>query len=112
MDGHSLARATPRSAHPRSFLFALALAATAMSDVHPQRLPALMIPRPFYLAVVAFATPLSLLSAQVARDTSHASPIVVTATRTPLSIVRSPATISAYHCDSLRREYIASGVDL
>ncbi|HEX9484700.1 MAG TPA: TonB-dependent receptor [Gemmatimonadaceae bacterium] len=70
-----------------------------------------MIPRPFYLAVVAFATPLSLLSAQVARDTAHASPIVVTATRTPLSIVRSPATISVITGDELRREGIVSVVD-
>src|SRR5258708_10120368 len=104
MNGHSLSRATPRSAHPRSFLFALALAATAMSDVHPQRLPALMIPRPFYLAVVAFATPLSLLSAQGARDPAHASPIGVTATRTPLIIVPSPTTLSVITADELRRQ--------
>src|SRR5258708_12820408 len=92
MNGHSLSRATPRSAHPRSFLFALALAATAMSDVHPQRLPALMIPRPFYLAVVAFATPLSLLSAQVARDTAHAPPTVFTPPPPPLTTLRPPPT--------------------
>ncbi len=63
------------------------------------------------LALVACTAPLSLVGAQVARDTAHAPTIVVTATRTPLSIMRSPATVSVISGDELRREGIVSVVD-
>jgi vitamin B12 transporter len=53
----------------------------------------------------------SLASAQVARDTAHTAPIVVTATRSPIATTQSPSSVSVLNGDELRRAGITTVLD-
>jgi len=59
-------------------------------------------------ALVAF--PLAV-SAQVAKDTARITPVVVTATRSPLASGRSPASTSVVTGEQMRREGITTVID-
>jgi vitamin B12 transporter len=50
-------------------------------------------------------------TAQVARDTAHITPMVVTATRSPLAANREPASVSVLGGDELRRQGITTVAD-
>lgn len=52
-----------------------------------------------------------MVTAQVARDTARITPVVVTATRSPLSSERAPAAVSVITGDQLRRQGITTVLD-
>ena len=66
--------------------------------------------RRFSAASLAAIIP-AVASAQLARDTAHVAPMVVTATRSPLATSHSPATISVLSGDELRRAGITTALD-
>jgi vitamin B12 transporter len=62
------------------------------------------------LALLVTLTPVAAF-AQVARDTARIAPVVVTATRSPLSAERAPASVTVISGDQLRREGITTVLD-
>ena len=69
-----------------------------------------MTSRPI-LHLLAFVGTPAIALAQIARDTAHVAPIVVTATRSPLAASRAPASVSIVSGDQLRREGITTVLD-
>ena len=63
------------------------------------------------LRLLALVASPAIVSAQIARDTAHVAPIVVTATRSPLAASRAPASVSVINGDQLRREGITTVLD-
>ncbi|MEP6732434.1 MAG: TonB-dependent receptor [bacterium] len=63
------------------------------------------------LPLIALVAGPAVASAQVAKDTAHVAPVVVTATRSPLAAGRAPASISVVTGEQLRREGITTVVD-
>ncbi|MEO8623603.1 MAG: TonB-dependent receptor, partial [bacterium] len=63
------------------------------------------------LHIVAFVATPALAAAQIARDTAHTAPIVVTATRSPLAASRAPSSVSVLRGDQLQREGITTVLD-
>jgi vitamin B12 transporter len=66
--------------------------------------------RSFAPLLAIAALPLAL-SAQVAKDTARIAPVVVTATRSPLAVGRTPASMSVVTGEQLRREGITTVID-
>ncbi|MES2178745.1 MAG: TonB-dependent receptor [Gemmatimonadota bacterium] len=60
---------------------------------------------------LALALVPAALSAQIARDTARTAPIVITATRSPLTAGRSPASVSVITGDQLRQQGITTVLD-
>ena len=63
------------------------------------------------LLPLALATAPTLASAQVARDTARAVPIIVTATRSPLAAGRVPSAVSVVSGEQLRQQGISTVLD-
>jgi vitamin B12 transporter len=53
----------------------------------------------------------ALAAAQVAKDTAHIAPVLVTATRSPLAASRAPASVSVITGEQMRREGITTVTD-
>src|SRR4051812_16042852 len=64
-----------------------------------------------YVSVLTLSLLPAAASAQVAKDTARIAPVVVTATRSPLSVDRTPASISVVTGEQLRREGITTVSD-
>lgn len=63
------------------------------------------------LPLLALVASPAIASAQMARDTARVTPVVVTATRSPLAAGRAPSSVSVVSGDQLRREGITTVLD-
>src|SRR4051812_22597720 len=109
--GRSSSRVIPRSALHRFFHFAPALVADASQLVQAfsmtVRLASALLSSTLALALAA----LPAAAQDVARDTALAAPVVVTATRSPLSADRTPSSVTVLSGEKLRDQGISTLTD-
>jgi vitamin B12 transporter len=70
-----------------------------------------MFPRSLSSLVLIAAFPALSLAQDIARDTARTTPVVVTATRSALSVERAPSSVSVVTGEQLRREGITTVAD-